>query len=327
MILPYVARLICLCLAAFFLVHAALGLMVSLLSPWAVRFAVGRMAPVHGARLLLALRLLPSAFGLFVVIGLCTPSYLYLEPKGAPEEMGIACLAAAAMSVILWGWSIARATRAMARSVRHLRECRQRSRELRLPGERKAAWIIESKSPCVMLAGVFRPRMVISHDVVAALSAEQLAAAIRHERAHGISHDNFKRLLVLLAPGIVPFASGFRNLERGWARIAEWAADDRASAGKARRSLSLAAALVRVARLGAVAPPPALATSLMADGAELSERVDRLLRSAHRAAHPHRREPIQTAVAGLLVTVALIAVMAHPATLHSAHECLEFLIQ
>jgi beta-lactamase regulating signal transducer with metallopeptidase domain len=241
--------------------------------------------------------------------------------------MGPACLAAALMGLAVWGSSIARATRALARSLQHIRQCRRQSREMRLPGERKAAWVIEGTAPCVMLAGVFRPRMVISRGVVAALSAEQLSAVVRHERAHGASRDNLKRLLVLLAPGILPFASGFRNLERAWAKISEWAADDRAAAGKARRSLSLAAALVRVARLGSAASTPALATSLMADGADLSERVDRLLRPARSTARRPQREPILTASAGLLLTGALIAVMAHPVTLHSAHECLEFLIQ
>jgi beta-lactamase regulating signal transducer with metallopeptidase domain len=326
MIFPYLARLVCLCLAAFFLVHASLGLAVSASASRAVRFA-SRMTPAHGARLLLALRLFPAAFALFVVAGLCTPSYLYLEPKGAPEPMGPACLAAALMGLAVWGSSIARATRALARSLQHIRQCRRQSREMRLPGERKAAWVIEGTAPCVMLAGVFRPRMVISRGVVAALSAEQLSAVVRHERAHGASRDNLKRLLVLLAPGILPFASGFRNLERAWAKISEWAADDRAAAGKARRSLSLAAALVRVARLGSAASTPALATSLMADGADLSERVDRLLRPARSTARRPQREPILTASAGLLLTGALIAVMAHPVTLHSAHECLEFLIQ
>jgi beta-lactamase regulating signal transducer with metallopeptidase domain len=322
---PYLARLVCLCLATFFLVHAALGLAVSRLTRRAVRFA-GRMAPVHGARLLLALRLLPAAFALFVVAGLCTPSYLYLEPKGEPEEMGIACMAAALMGLAVWAWSIARASRAMTRSVRHVRLCREQSREMRLPGERTVAWVVDGDAPCVMLAGVFRPRMVISRGVVAALSAEQLSAVIRHERAHGISCDNFKRLLVLLTPGILPFAAGFRDLERAWGKITEWAADDLAAAGKARRSLSLAAALVRVARLGSTAPAPVLATSLMAEGADLSERVDRLLHPVPRASRRRDREPILTASAGLLLVVALIAAIAHPATLHAAHECLEFLI-
>jgi beta-lactamase regulating signal transducer with metallopeptidase domain len=197
---------------------------------------------------------------------------------------------------------------------------------MRLPGERKAVWVIEGNAPCVMLAGVFRPRMVISRNVVSALPAEQLSAVVRHERAHGISRDNLKRLMILLAPGILPFGSGFRNLERAWAKMSEWAADDGAAGGKTQRSLSLAAALVRVARLGSGVSAP-LATSLMAEGADLSERVDRLLRPACRTARRGHREPILTASAGLLLAGALIAVIAHPVTLHSAHECLEFLIQ
>jgi Zn-dependent protease with chaperone function len=326
MILPYLARLVCLCLAAFFLVHVALGLAVSLLSPWAIRIA-GRLAPVYGARLLLGLRLFPAAFAIFVVAGLCTPSYLYLEPQGAPEEMGVACMVAAMAGLAAWSFSVTRASRAIVRSARHIRECRERGREVRLPGERPTAWVIESNAPCVMLTGMFRPRIVVSRAVLAALSAEQLSAVIRHERAHGIHRDNLNRLLLLLAPGVLPWASGYRTLEQAWAKLSEWAADDRAVAGQTRRSLSLAAALVRVARLGSAAPAPALATSLMADGADLSERVDRLLNPSLRAAPSRDREPILIASASLLLTGALIAMVAHPVTLHSAHECLEFLIQ
>jgi Zn-dependent protease with chaperone function len=326
MILPYLARLACLCLAAFFLAHLALGLVVSGLTPWAVR-AASRMAPVPGARFLLLLRLFPAGFAFFLVAGLCTPSYLWLEPKGAEETMGPLCLALASMGLTVCAMSVARAALALARSRCHLRQCRQVSREMRLPGERSAAWVMDGPTPYVMLAGVIRPRLVISRKVVAALSTEQLAAVVRHERAHGRSHDNFKRLLVLLAPGLLPLVPGFRTIERTWARISEWAADDRAAAGKSRRSLSLAAALVQVARLGSPAAAPRLATSLMADGADLSERVDRLLRPNRRLARSARREPVLAASAGLLLTGAAAAVLAHPVTLYSAHEFLEFLIQ
>ena len=325
MIFPYLARLGCLCMAVFFLVHAALGLAVSALAPWAAGFA-RRLAPVHGARLLFALRLFPVSFALLVVAGVCTPSYLWLEPKGAPETTGLACLAAALAGLAVWGRSFSRAARALARSRRYLLECRERSRETRLPGERAAAWIVDGP-PCVLLAGVLRPRLVISRGVLAALSADQLSAAIRHERAHAMARDNWKRLALVLAPGILPFAPGFQTIERAWAKLSEWAADDRAAAGKPRRSLALAAALVRVARLGSAPAPPALAASLMADGADLSERVHRLLHPVRPTARARDREPILAASAGLLVTGALAAVLAHPATLQSAHEFLELLIQ
>jgi Zn-dependent protease with chaperone function len=325
-ILPYLARLACLCLAAFFLAHVALGVMVSALTPWALRLAK-RMSPGTAGRFLLAMRLLPAGFAVFLVAGLCAPSYLWLEPEAAAEPTGLPCLAAALMGLAVWGLSGVSAARALVRSLRHIRQCRRVSREMRLPGERSAAWVIDGAAPCVMLAGIVRARLVISRGVVAALSAEQLSAVIRHERAHGHSRDNFKRLLVLLAPGLLPFVDGFRSLERAWARTAEWAADDRARAGNARRALSLAEALVRVARLGSRPPVPVLATSLLADGHDLSERVDRLLRPTAPSARPSRRQPILAASAALLLASALAAVMIHPATLYSAHEFLEFLIQ
>jgi hypothetical protein len=97
---------------------------------------------------------------------------------------------------------------------------------------------------------------------------------------------------------------------------------DAAVDGDARRSLSLATALVRVARLGAVAPTPPLATGLLADSQALSARVDRLLHP--RAAKPRTPYPATTAV--LVFGTLLAAVMLNPATLPAVHQLLERLI-
>jgi beta-lactamase regulating signal transducer with metallopeptidase domain len=177
-----------------------------------------------------------------------------------------------------------------------------------------------------MLAGVLRSRLVISRKVVAALSAGQLSAVLQHERAHSRSRDNLKRLLVLLAPGMLPFLSGLRNIEQAWARVAEWAADDFAAAGDSRRSLTLAAALVRVARLGSVPAPPALVTSVIPAGIDLSARVERLLHCAP-AAQPGRMANFLSAGASILLSASFVILMLQPVTLRAAHECLEALIR
>ena len=65
-------------------------------------------AAAPAGRFLLALRLLPAALALFVVAGLCVPSYLWLEPETGPEEVGAGCLAAAILAAVLWGTSTAR---------------------------------------------------------------------------------------------------------------------------------------------------------------------------------------------------------------------------
>ena len=150
-------------------------------------------------------------------------------------------------------------------------------------------WTLNSSAPFLALVGVFASRIAISRPVIKALSTPQLAAALRHENAHRISRDNLKRLLLLLAPRLLPGFHGFDAIERGWARFTEWAADDDAVAGDAHLSLSLAAALVRIARMGGTPQVLPLSTSFWAIAREISARVDRLLNPAPPAAPPSRR--------------------------------------
>jgi Zn-dependent protease with chaperone function len=328
MILPYLVRLLCLSLACFFLVHLALGVGVSLLAP-AVLALASRGRPRFAAGLLLAARLLPPVAAALAVAGICVPSYLWLEPDATVEKVGLGCLAAALLSVAIWGISMGRGLRAVALSIRYERHCRQVGREIRLAGETTPALVIEGAAGLLALAGVFHPRLVVSGAVVRELSAGQLAAALRHERAHATSHDNLKRLLMLLAPDCLPFRFrflvGLEVLERGWARFTEWAADDGAVSGDSRRSVSLAGALVRVARMGAAAEASPLMTSLVADGRDLEARVDRLLSAAPRSERTAHGRPAWLA-AILLVAGCLATVWIGPAILQAAHRLLERLI-
>ena len=320
---PYLIRLLCLSLAAFFLIHLALGLTVSLIAPAAIRLAE-RTRPRWAARFLLILRLLPSGLALFVVAGLCVPSYFKLEPEITAERVGFVCFVAALLGLAIWGISIARGVRASAYSLRYIRRCVRAGRQRRLAGEQSPIWVIEGAGHILALAGVMRPRLVVSRDVVSALSPDELAAALRHERAHQISRDNLKRLFLLLTPGILPFFRGYEELERGWSKFTEWAADDIAVAGNPRRSLALAAALVRVARLGASPQPSLLMTSLLGGAQDLSARVDRLL---HHAPQRERKTPHLILSASLFLSVSLMAVALQPSTFRSVHQILEHLIR
>ena len=93
-------------------------------------------------------------------------------------------------------------------------------------------------------------------------------------------------------------------------------------AGDPDRSLSLAAALVAVARMGAPARPHVLATSLLADGEDLSARVDRLLGAVPPAEEPDASNTLWTAGAAFLAT-GLAVVVAQPAALYPVHCLLE----
>jgi len=148
-----------------------------------------------------------------------------------------------------------------------------------------------------------------------ALSREQLAAAIRHEEAHLSARDNLKRLLLAATPRL----PRFRALERAWSRMSEWAADDEAVAGDTERSLCLASALVRVARLGTVPAD----VGFLGDGADLACRIERLL---HPGAYvPPRRTGLIPAAAFAL-TASLLVFVLQAGTLESAHRLFEYLV-
>ncbi len=116
-------------------------------------------------------------------------------------------------------------------------------------------------------------------------------------------------------------------MEHGWARFTEWAADDAAVGGNHRRSLSLASALVRVARLGTAWQPSTLMTLLLADSQDLPARVERLLRAAPAREKSGRVTPVFLASAALLPAGCLAAAMLQPATLQVVHRLLEHLIR
>jgi Zn-dependent protease with chaperone function len=326
MIFPYLLRLLCLCFAAFFLVHAVLSSIVWFSSRPALRLAE-KMKPSSATTFLFALRMIPAALSLFAVLGLCVPSYLWLEPQSAAEQISFACFAAALLGLAIWTTAIARSVNSATKSLRYARQCQQSGRETLLGGEIAPVLVVPQETPLLALAGVIRPRLMVSRGVISALSAEQLDAALRHESAHRISRDNLKRLLLLLAPDIFPFSRTFAPLDRSWARLSEWAADDHAAGGDSRRALSLAGALVRVARMKAAPRPAILLTSLIEDDRDLSIRVDRLLHAAPSRPNPLGRV-LRAALGGaaLVLTGTLAAAVLWPSTLSSVHELLERLV-
>ncbi|MGH9482414.1 MAG: M56 family metallopeptidase [Terriglobales bacterium] len=315
--LPYWLRLLCLSLGAGAFSYAAGLLAASVLAPALLRRLDPKrpLPPARAARWLLGLRLLPAALAAMVVGGLCVPSYIWLEPVGRAERGSWGFSLAAAGGAVLVLLAVARLAAAAIASRRFCRRCRQIGRIFVVPGA----------APMLALAGIVRPRLLISRSVLARLSPAQLQAGLLHERAHLRARDNLKRLLMILTPAP---GAGFRALERAWVRAAEWAADDRAVAGDSQRSLTLASALVAVARLGPCAPIPPVAAllvhaSLAGDGADLAERVSRLL-APPAAPYTDAHSRVWAGWTGLSV---LVWAMLQPTTLLAAHRLLERLVR
>lgn len=322
MILPYTLRLLCLCFASFFLVHAALGVTAWIATQSATRIGES-MRSRSGARFLLTLRLLPVTLAVFAVLAFCIPSYLWLETNEATERVGLACCAMALLGAVVCASSLIRSVRALWLSLRHSMGYQRegwRAHSTSLP-----VTVVNSDAPVLALTGLVRPRITVSRGVLQTLSQEELEAALAHEHAHHKSGDNWKRLALLLAPDIFPFSQAFARLNRSWAKLIEWAADDDATAGDARRSVSLASALVHIARLGARAASP-LASGFLKNDDELPARVNRLLGLAAQQASPHRARVTLSSVMALAISLA-VAAMIWPGTLSSVHRLLEQLLR
>jgi hypothetical protein len=309
--IAYYTRLVCLSFACFFLVNLTANIAVRLIAPRAVAKAA-KLGADSAARLLLTLRLTPALAAAFAVTALCIPSYLWLEPSGAAEDFGLACSMAAALGLAVSARSVWRAARAVVRS-----------RNFTAAGSNEIS-IVDAPGSFMATTGLLRPRILVSRAAAEALSPDQFDAAVRHERAHWSSRDNLKRLFQLAAPDPLPFVRGAAPmLDREWARFAEFAADDRATEGDADRCVSLAEALVLMARAGSPPELP-LATSLIADSRDLAARVDRLLSGVPAQEPAHH--PWKTA--GMIgAAVLCCAMVANPVSLARVHELLERFFQ
>jgi hypothetical protein len=330
--LSYALRLVSISLASFFLVYTLLGAALNFAAPRALRFAarvansVSRSGAKRASLFLFAYRLAPLAVAGLVVLLFCIPSFLWLEPPASAEEVGLRCLALAALGALICMWPLARVATILAGSVRFGRSCEEQGHPANFRGEPAPVWVVPQMSPRVAVSGIFRQKLFVSADVLRTLSHSELAAALRHECAHRVGLDNLKRLLLLAAPPVWPASGGLQRVDRAWSTFAEWAADDRAAAGNPRRAVSLASALVRVARLGSSAPSPVFLSSLV-EGSELERRVERLLHAVPQAAEIRISRAKLALIAASSVAAALFAAyLLWPASLLAAHELLERLI-
>lgn len=326
----YALRMILELLASTFLVNLTLGLLVLAVAPRIERLS-RRISAGSAAHLVFMLRLLPAGSSLFVGIAICIPSYLRFEPRSNAEDVGVLCVVTAAGGAALWLGSILRTLLAARRLSRFYLGCRRRLLEQTQSVHEPVRWLIQSREPVIACSGILRPKLIISDRLSRLLPPEEMQLAVEHEKAHVRSRDNLKRLLVLLAPDVLPLTRQMRGIEQRWAALAEWAADDRAVDGDPRRALTLAAALLRVA--GSRGNPPQrvaidpLVSSFALYSPDFSGRVDRLL---HAPTQPQKTLRISPAVA-IIVTAALFAGFAvsglNSATLQTAHNWLELLIR
>lgn len=301
----YELRLLLQCLTCFFIVHLLVSAAVALYVPLN-NLCAERMRAKAGARLLFTVRVVPLSASILATMAVALPSYIRLEPESVNERIGVGAAACALFAIGVWIRPLVRTIRALNHS-RHFKNA-----------------VLTGDQPNIVVSGVLRPRVLLSPSIADFLTPNELRLALRHERVHLVSHDNLKRLILLMLPDPLPFINFGRNLDGAWKRIAEWAADDYAVVTEVRDRLVLASLLVRFARLqNRAATVSVLSTSLLEDHSQLEQRVRRLL------AGPRAPEPfgISQLVVSLSLALAAAAVlgMAHFANLPEAHRLLELL--
>jgi Zn-dependent protease with chaperone function len=234
----------------------------------------------------LALRLGPAVVSIGFVVLFFLPSYWRYEPRELGEEFDLTLTMFAVAAVALLCTSAARGVAAWRGAAGRTRAWRRRSRPLTLEGSPLPAYAVDVATPILALAGVLRPRLLITRGVLDALTGEELRAGVAHELGHWRAWDNLKRLAMRSAPDLLSIAPLARAIESRWAAAAERDADSQAC-GDDRARCALASALVKVARLTPPPTPIAEPISSLVDGGEIASRVQRLL--ADRRANAPRR--------------------------------------
>jgi beta-lactamase regulating signal transducer with metallopeptidase domain len=313
----FAARCAGVSLAVFVLLYVFLSGVVS--SGWKLLWHWLHPRSARGsADLLFGLRVLPLALSSVVTLAFTLPSFLLLEPRSTNEAIGAVPLALGFLCLILMGTGIARATLAQLRASRALSQWLEGSilMESEVMESNFAVPIFRTgmDGPTLTVAGVCAPKVLVSEAAVAMLNPPELRTALRHEMAHVLRYDNLKKLVFRFS--VFP---AMADLEHAWSEETEMAADDTA-VSSFREALDLAAALIKVSRLGAIEPSGELTTALLHSSTALSTRVERLVAWDNaQKSRPHARwwfalPAAAGAVFGVVTTYGWVLSQLHSAT-------------
>ncbi len=256
---------------AFSSVLAAFGVCAAwtrIRSRWDRRASHTRTSP------LLALRALPSAAG-FLSATAVAIGFLRHEPRHTVEEPGLVLGFAAALAGALVAVVVVRGARDAGRAVYFARLASHCRRWTHRHGA--SISVLDTGYPVAAVAGMFRPRLLMSSRILNECTPEEVDAIVAHEQAHIRAHHNVIRALMRGLPDPLALLRTGREIEAGWALAAEQTADDEAAGMSEEKRATLAAALVHVARMAEERPPSWMPALAFYQGHDLQHRVRALL--------------------------------------------------
>jgi Zn-dependent protease with chaperone function len=297
-------------LSMFVLAYAALRLSVA--GGWLLTW---RRLPWLSSNVLYALQIGPFALAAMIVGAFTIPSFLQFEPRVVEEAFGPPVVVLSLVCLALIGIGLYRASQAYSRTARIVRQWRENAVPVDDP-HGLPIYKTGPNAPSLVVAGFWRPKLLISSSTSGVLTQDELARAISHESAHITRHDNLKKLMLRVCS--FPRAT---QIEKQWLAAVEVDADRYAVRSK-REALDLASALVKASRLKM--PTAELTMNLTSEaGSLLQMRVQRLL-SWDAAQNSNRFLRYGTVMFALLSAVAVV-VSYHSILLH-VHSLAELLM-
>jgi hypothetical protein len=319
---------ICLSLVGLLSINSLVSLLVSVLwrriSPAAESWSTSTRA-----QLLFFLRIAPGLVAILCVGAVFIPAYVVNEPRHTSEIVTAKLGLLTAVSLYGIGLALWRRFAACLATHRLVGDWLKHAEPIQIENVPIPAFRFQHRFPVIAVLGATRPRLFIADQIFHSLSAEEIAAAVAHEKGHLIAVDNFKRGLLRMCRDFLTVIPAGRSLDRAWVEAAELAADDYAARGGASAALDLASALVKVARLAPIGSKPAMfagASLISEDPGRITSRVLRLTQLAARPSTQRAETRILRLVMGaclsgfLTVVVLTVSSSGLLATIHSALE-------
>lgn len=314
----FAARGIVVSFSVFAMVYGVLSLAVCV--AWYKILAHTRVRSVRGkADFLFALRLFPFATAAIITAAFTVPSFLLLEPRSIDEPMGGLSLTFGLFGMLLAIFGTVNAALAWRRARRAIRQWTTNGETIPASAPVRVVRIGQTL-PAMTAAGILKPRVLISNAAEFLLTANEFQSALNHEVAHVRRRDNLKKLLLRF----VAFP-GMRALESAWLEATEMAADD-AAVSNSGEALDLAAALIKMSRLGTPVTVDVTAALIQSPASLMNARVERLIAwSEEPAARPHEVSRWY-ALAAAATAVAVFAV-SYSSLLFRLHAATEWLVR
>ncbi|MFZ0731631.1 MAG: M56 family metallopeptidase [Candidatus Sulfotelmatobacter sp.] len=315
----FALRGIAISFSVFFMVYCALSLAVSYfwrpVHRWIQRYRIHRVAD-----LLFGIRIFPFVTAAVITAAFTVPSFLLLEPRAIDEPLGGAPLVLGICGAALAAIGTAKAIIALLRASRNVSGWTRES-EAGDPVAKVPVVRIRPSIPAMTAAGILRPRVLVSGSAESLLSEGELQTTLRHEIAHVRRRDNLKKLLFCL----VAFPR-MRALESAWLEATEMAADD-AAVSNAGEALDLAAALIKLSRLGSNEAVADLTAALVQTSASMmNARVERLISWSGDRSEAPQILSIRHGLGAALVTLAFFAIT-YSHLLSEVHTATEWLMR